>query len=70
MSKTDVFVKLEQYDKVEDAIKDVETKIAESRVTLKKLQQLNENEARELSEWQHYLSGIETKIEEIKQHLD
>jgi len=66
----DVFVKVEKIEQVERNIKDVETKIQEAKVTLRKLKELNESEARELAEWEHYLSSIENKVEDVKEHLD
>ena len=66
----DVFVKIDKVEQVERNIKDVEVKIQEAKVTLRKLKELNEQEGTELAEWEHYLSSIEQKVEDVREHLD
>lgn len=69
MEKMPVFVKIEEYDGVVEAMSNLKNKIEAAKITLAKINQLKQEEDSQLQSWQTALSEIESRISTIDHFL-
>lgn len=69
MEKMPVFIKIEGYDEVVNAMSTLKNKIEAAKTTLAKINQLKQEEDSRLQSWQAALSEIESRLSIIDQVL-
>ena len=65
-----IYVKIDQYKQVEDALSQIRSKINEARSTLQKINELRDQEVRDLEEKERRIKEIEEKIEIVKGSME
>ena len=69
MERAPVFVKVNDYEEVLTLLENVKRKVRESRDALIKLNELKEEEDRELLAWNESIDEINTRIAQIDKNL-
>ena len=69
MADKPVFIKIEKYENVVDAVRVIRKKINEAKGTLGKLSELKTHEDDELAKWSTELGNVESKIDVIENML-
>jgi len=69
MENAQVFVKIDEYKDVLDAISLIKEKLNEARTTLDKLNNIKSKEDEEVSLWSQKIEEIEEKIDDIDNRL-
>ena len=64
-----VFIKIDKYENVVNAVEVIRKKITEAKGTLSKLSELKTHEDNELEKWGAELGNVESKIEVIESML-
>lgn len=64
-----IFVKIDKYKEVNEAINKVKSRLEEAKNTLKEISELKEQEDKEIKTWQEELDAMEQKIGFITQKL-
>ncbi len=64
-----VFVKIEKYNEVNEAINRIKSKLDDAKSTLKKISELKAQENQEIKAWQEELNKMEQKIAFITDKL-
>ena len=57
-----LFIKIDKYDKVHGIIAKVKTRLEDAKAVLQRIEELNEQEEKQLREWKSEISRIEGKI--------
>ena len=68
--KMPIYVKIDQYKEVEDALAQIKAKVNEAKLTLKKINDLRDQEVKDLSEKESRIREIEEKIEVVKSSME
>ena len=68
--KMPIYVKIDQYKQVEDALAQIKGKIGEARATLQKINDLRDQEIQDLKEKENKIKEIEEKIEIVKSSME
>lgn len=64
-----VFVKIEKYTEVNEAINSIKSKLEEAKTTLRKINELKTREDEEIKGWQEELDKMEQRINFITEKL-
>ena len=68
--KMPIYVKIDQYKQVEDALSQIKGKINEARSTLQKINDLRDQEIKDLQEKEKKIKEIEQKIEVVRSSME
>ena len=68
--KMPIYVKIDQYKEVEDALSQIKAKVNEAKLTLKKINDLRDQEVKDLTEKESRIREIEEKIEVVKSSME
>ena len=70
MERMPVFVKVEEYEKVVNLVKEVRQRLDEAKETLSKITELKNEEDHQLEMWQNTLGEVEKKVDFIEHSLN
>ena len=63
--KSSVFVRIDRYRELYDAIRQIRSKLDDAKQVLKKIKDLKSQEDSELESWEKELATVEQKLSEI-----
>ena len=64
-----MFVKVDEYEDIQDIVKLIKVKVKEAKDTLAQVEKLKSQEETELSAWGSQIDDVEKKVESIQQTL-